>query len=731
MPPVKKPPVKKSLVKKKPKYAYSHQQLLLALDAIKSGETALSVSKRFGVPRSTLIYKATGKSTMNEERRLGPPPRLGTDAEVMLKNWVLAMAKRGFPVSKSNLMTSVQQILRDLKSQDLFPQGRPGPTWLTLFLKRNPEISQRTVEKLSKVRAVVSESTIKEWFLEVITYVNENSLQEVLADPSRIFNMDETAFFLCPKGEKVLGMKGQKNVYEVHSSNEKENLTVLCSISADGKVNPTLVVYPGVRFPSTLKLQFPKDWAMGKTETGWINGQTFYEYFVNYFYKWLVQNKISLPIIVFLDGHKSHLTYHLSKFCSEKNIVLIALPPNCTHVMQPLDVAVFRPVKRGWAEAVHNWRMSHSQGDRLTKFTFAPMLKEVFDKTMKERTIINGFRTCGLFPFDDSAVDYTKVDVFNIESSVAKPRQEPDLTEKTMLIQNRSPENHVEKQCCIQFMESFIPKNLLTEFKETYNKFTPVWNGNESSQDLYVVWKKAMDSITNTPVLSEPAQPAASSHFQEENTPTKISTNRPTEEPSKNTDTPVAKIPSKENLAKVLSPETNGDEVPSPFKNNLLWPGTPEKTKRKTQRRTMKLPAVVSGMEWQYFEDKRRKQKESDEEKKAEKRRIRDEKKKTQDLKKTTKKTKKDSIQDVEEDWFCKVCGGRYSSELILKTGKKWIECDECKSAYHIRCVPKKHLNTYGIEESDEDEEVQFVCHNCISDSDDDPLILSEEEDHD
>lgn len=49
---------------------------------------------------------------------------------------------------------------------------------------------------------------------------------------------------------------------------------------------------------------------------------------------------------------------------------------------------------------------------------------------------------------------------------------------------------------------------------------------------------------------------------------------------------------------------------------------------------------------------------------------------------------------------------------------------------FHFKCIPKTHLKTFGLEESDEDDdEVAFVCHFCTKNdlnSDEDPLVLSE-----
>lgn len=40
----------------------------------------------------------------------------------------------------------------------------------------------------------------------------------------------------------------------------------------------------------------------------------------------------------------------------------------------------------------------------LTKY-FSPMLKEVFDLTMKKETIVNGFKRSGNSPLDRNSVD--------------------------------------------------------------------------------------------------------------------------------------------------------------------------------------------------------------------------------------------------------------------------------------------------------------------------------------
>lgn len=420
-------------------------------DTVKSGESASEVSRRFDVLRSTLIYKATGKSPT--ERRMGPSPALGTSAEKILLNWVVGLAQRGFPMYKLDLILSVQQICKALALTNLFNNDKPGKKWLYLFLKRHLEIAMHTVEKLSKVRAIVTEHGVRERFKEVDNYLTNCDVKSFLEDPTRVLNCDKSSFMMCSKSEKVLGIRGQKNVYEVHQGNDKDNITVLFNVSASGEIAPTMVVYLGKRLP---QLSMPENWAIGRSEKGWMKGEIFFEYLVNIFYKWLKDKKVLFPVLMFLDGHSPK---KLSKFCSDHDIILIALFPNATHLLQPLDVAVFKPRKQGWSKGVHEWRMSH-HGQKLTKYDFAPILANIITTSMKTKSISNGFKCTGLVPFDPKQVDYSKVEVL---SSVNKPKQ-------TVIPNLRVS----DAQSSLNFMESFINPTTLNEFKLTFSKFTPV-----------------------------------------------------------------------------------------------------------------------------------------------------------------------------------------------------------------------------------------------------------------
>lgn len=82
-----------------------------------------------------------------------------------------------------------------------FTNNKPGRKWFNSFLKRHPVVSQKHVEYINRVRAAIKEK-ISAWFTEMKEYLI--NYIEVFNYPERIWNIDETAVFLSPKGSLVL-----------------------------------------------------------------------------------------------------------------------------------------------------------------------------------------------------------------------------------------------------------------------------------------------------------------------------------------------------------------------------------------------------------------------------------------------------------------------------------------------------------------------------------------------
>ncbi len=75
--------------------------------------------------------------------------------------------------------------------------------WYEGFTRRHPSVVEKECQNLTSARANVTEEGLREWYAEVHRYLTKTGNVGILNDPNRIFNMDESGFYLNPKPGKV------------------------------------------------------------------------------------------------------------------------------------------------------------------------------------------------------------------------------------------------------------------------------------------------------------------------------------------------------------------------------------------------------------------------------------------------------------------------------------------------------------------------------------------------
>ncbi|XP_050502477.1 uncharacterized protein LOC126881871 [Diabrotica virgifera virgifera] len=581
----------------------------LAIDAVKNeGMSKKCAAKEFCVPRTTLKRRLENNCL---KRKMGPKSILSEGEEKLLANWILSMGRKGFPVNATNLISTVHKIMKETGRSTVFKDGMPGKTWFAAFLRRHPEIKKRRAESITKSRAAVSKADIEKWFNEIENYLKEEGMIDILKYPNRIYNADETGFSLDPKSGIVLGpAKLEEDFYERKSNAEKEQITVMACFSADGITVPPMVIYPYKKIPKDIVNSAPPEWAVGRSDSGWMNSEVFYEYIGNHFLPYLKEKNIPQPVLFFVDGHRSHLTKQVSELCEASGIILVALFPNATHILQPADVSIFKPLKTGWQTIVRTWKFENFPKD-VTKYTFATILSTVFKKYATESTIRNGFRKCGLFPFEKSNVDYTKC---------VSTRQVVDPTNLSDI-----KNTIITKGNILSELEKKIPPLELNHFRTNFDNKDD-WKGDLQFKKLYEVWAEFKNEALLVTNKHKHVTGEDDSNLMEGNEEMSISFSVPTaststpngkqreesvilpnEEQSQNGNSTILQdksttslnvsesflSPDKlENVALYKDKEDQGYVVSTPFKKCLIFPKTPEKEPPKRKRKIF--PAVVS-----------------------------------------------------------------------------------------------------------------------------------------
>ena len=162
----------------------------------------------------------------------------------------------------------------------IFDDNLPSKSWVQRFIERHPNLTPRTAEHLGHMRKAVTKENLEDWFKVFEQFLlSEHGIQakEFLTteNSNRVFNLDESGFPLGATGKlRVMAEKGSKNVYNTATEN-KEQITVLGCVSADGTFEKPFVLFPGVRPTYNLRGIDPSKYNLGVTKSGWISSESF------------------------------------------------------------------------------------------------------------------------------------------------------------------------------------------------------------------------------------------------------------------------------------------------------------------------------------------------------------------------------------------------------------------------------------------------------------------------
>jgi hypothetical protein len=65
--------------------------------------------------------------------------------------------------------------------------------------------------------------------------------------------------------------------------------------------------------------------------------------------------------LLIVDGYKSHNLHEFHKYCEEEKIIVLCIPPHSSHLLQPLNVGCFSPLKQAYSDEISSrWALGHS-----------------------------------------------------------------------------------------------------------------------------------------------------------------------------------------------------------------------------------------------------------------------------------------------------------------------------------------------------------------------------------
>lgn len=244
-----------------------------------------------------------------------------------------------------------QAFFEKYQDANKIPKFNCSNGFIYAFKKRNQFSSRRGH---TKRKPAANQEEINQWKQKIGKLLKT-------VDKDHIVNVDETSWFFYPRGLLTWAQKGAKNVSFQIDGNDKDNLTVLCAITAAGTKLPMMIIAAGKTArveESQLGDIFPH-WPT-HSESGWTTEDVFIQYLQN------ISNHFNgEEVHLLLDVYKAHRTDNVKAIAKALNIHLYYIPPGCTDLVQPLDVKVFGALKAK-ARALFRKRYEAAQSPHVT-----------------------------------------------------------------------------------------------------------------------------------------------------------------------------------------------------------------------------------------------------------------------------------------------------------------------------------------------------------------------------
>jgi hypothetical protein len=292
---------------------------------------------------------------------------------------------------------------------------------------------------------------------------------------AQIYNIDESYFTLDPSKGKIVAATGSQNIQRVVAGTGRQNYTVMACVSADGNREPPLFIFQGKHHYSSWRgTSAPENTTYAISKKGWMTTAIFKEWFAKFLLR--VHHR---PLLIIFDGHASHVGLDVISLARDADVSLLRLPAHTSHVLQPLDISCFGPLKTKWNKSLIKEQRQNGH-KTLSKSQFVDLVCNVWEQSLTKENVQSGFNSRGIFPVDRTKFPVNKFHVGKLKEYNNAKRQPCPTGERQaaeVQINNEKPCQSGDRQISepsLQHITEIVNAALLNAKNEILSSLTNV-----------------------------------------------------------------------------------------------------------------------------------------------------------------------------------------------------------------------------------------------------------------
>jgi hypothetical protein len=374
-----------------------------AVQGVQSGKykSSYEAAKQLGLPRNTVTRRVNGGLSRSQARQR--QQKLSYAEEKVLLKWIKELTISGYSPGH-RLLKEIAEEIRTKRTYDLDdaslltlklpPQFTLGQDWVPRFILRHPHLTVVIGRRIESVRMDgATKPVLEAWFDAYNKVVQKEGIMQ-----ENTYNMDESGFSIgTMESTRIILDSTLRTKHQAHPGRQEWVSMVEC-ICGDGTTIPPLAIFKGKNvLQNWIPNEIIEKWFFSANTKGWTSNLHGLEWLKRVFEPATRAKANGQYRLLICDGHDSHISGSFIAHCLLNRIILFILPPHTSHLLQPLDVAIFGPLKKRLTAALHH--LNEAQLARIQKHEWMEAYIQARSEVFDTQHIESAWRGAGLFPF--------------------------------------------------------------------------------------------------------------------------------------------------------------------------------------------------------------------------------------------------------------------------------------------------------------------------------------------
>ena len=285
------------------------------------------------------VIKNNANITKIPKAKLGRPLMLG-NLDEQVKNFLLILRRKGGVVNRVVAKATANALISRSNDEYLKSIDLENSSWARSLFTRMGFVKRAvTTNKPELPERALNEAKII-FQHQIATVIEDHSIPASL-----VMNFDQTPMKFAPVSSRTLSKKGSKHV-AICGITYRKAITATFGITYTNKFLPMQLIYGGKTERCYPRFDFPESFSLSCNPKHFSNTQESVKLIEEIIIPYLKEERQNLNLLpdhwslLIIDVFSGQMTDPVLQKLRDNHIKLVRVPPNMTHLFQPLDLTV-------------------------------------------------------------------------------------------------------------------------------------------------------------------------------------------------------------------------------------------------------------------------------------------------------------------------------------------------------------------------------------------------------